>query len=123
VATAGMAVLRYRLASLPQTGQHALPTVKSCHQRIPMKGLRMRADQILPDDVDHGQFQGVTIRKGTVAAFLANARAWTDARASADVRAQASREIARDLPALRALGLFEVLQIRDERLRALVDAA
>jgi len=83
----------------------------------------MRADQILPDDVDHGQFQGVTIRKGAVAAFLANARAWTDARASADVRAQASREIARDLPALRALGLFEVLQIRDERLRALVDAA
>ena len=83
----------------------------------------MRADQILPDDVDHGQFQGVTIRKGTVAAFLANARTWTDAHASADVRAQASREIARDLPALRALGLFEVLQIRDERLRALVDAA
>ena len=24
----------------------------------------MRADQILPDDVDHGRFQGVTIRKG-----------------------------------------------------------
>ena len=83
----------------------------------------MRADQILPDDVNHGRFQGVTIRKGTVAAFLANARTWTDARASAGERAQASREIVRDLPALRALGLFEVLEIRDERLRALVEAA
>jgi len=82
----------------------------------------MRADQILPDDVDHSQFQGVSIRKGTVAAFLANARTWTDAHAGADARGQAAREIARDLPALRALGLFEVLQIRDERLRALVDA-
>ena len=83
----------------------------------------MRADQILPDDVDHGQFRGVTIRKGTVAAFLANARTWADARAGADERAQARAQIEVDLPALRALGLFDVLEIRDERLRALVNAA
>jgi hypothetical protein len=83
----------------------------------------MRADQILPDDVDHGQFRGVTIRKGTVAAFLANARTWTDAHASAEARAQASREIARDLPALRALGLFEVLELCDDALRGFVAAA
>ncbi len=81
----------------------------------------MRADQILPDDIDHGQFQGVTIRKGTVAAFLVNARTWADARANADERAAARAQITQDLPALRALGLFEVLEIRDERLRALVD--
>ncbi len=81
----------------------------------------MRADQILPDDVDHGQFQGVAIRKGTVAAFLANARTWADARAGAGERAQAQAQIAEDLPALRALGLFETLEIRDEGLRAFVD--
>ena len=80
----------------------------------------MRADQILPDGVDHGQFGGVTIRKGTVAAFLANARTWTNADAGADERARAQARIAEDLPALRALGLFEVLEIRDDRLRALV---
>ena len=83
----------------------------------------MRADQILPDNVNHGQFQGVTIRKGTVAAFLANARAWTDARTGADERAQARAQILEDLPALRALGLFDVLEVRDERLRALIEAA
>ena len=81
----------------------------------------MRADQILPDDVNHGQFDGLTIRKGPVAAFLANARTWTRADAGADERAQAQSQIAEDLPALRALGLFEVLEIRDERLRALVE--
>ena len=81
----------------------------------------MRADQILPDDVNHGQFDGLTIRKGTVAAFLANARTWTRADADADERARAQSQIAEDLPALRALGLFEVLEIRDERLRALVE--
>ena len=81
----------------------------------------MRADQVLPDDVNHGQFNGLTIRKGTVAAFLANARAWTRADAGAHDRAQAQAQIAEDVPALRALGLFEVLEIRDERLRALID--
>ena len=83
----------------------------------------MRADQILPDDVDHGQFRGVTIRKGTVAAFLANARTWADTRASPDERGQAQDQIVKDLPALRALGLFDVLLIRDDRLRAFVDRA
>jgi len=83
----------------------------------------MRADQILPDDVDHARFAGLTIRKGTVAAFLANARTCTRADASESERSQAQARIAEDLPALRALGLFEVLEIRDDRLRAWCDAA
>ena len=80
----------------------------------------MRADQILPDDLDHGRFDGVVIRKGTVAAFLANARTWADACANASARAQAECDLVESLPALRALGLFDVLEIRDERLRAFV---
>ena len=83
----------------------------------------MRADQILPDDADHARFAGLTIRKGTVAAFLANARTWARADAGADERAQAQARIVEDLPALRALGLFEVLEIRDERLRELASRA
>ncbi len=83
----------------------------------------MRADQILPDDADHARFAGLTIRKGTVAAFLANARTWTRTDAGADERAQAWARIVEDLPALRALGLFDVLEIRDERLRELARRA
>ena len=78
----------------------------------------MKAQDVLPDDVNQGEFQGVMVRKGTVGAFLANARAWCDAtreRREAAGRAQA-------LPALRALGLFEVLQLRDPALRAWVEA-
>jgi uncharacterized protein len=81
----------------------------------------MRADQILPDDASHARFGGLTIRKGTVAAFLANARTWTRAEAGADERAHAQARIAEDLPALRALGLFDVLQVRDAGLRALIE--
>jgi len=82
----------------------------------------MRADQVLPDDVNHGQFNGVTVRKGTVAAFLANARTWADRAASPEDRVQAQAQIVEDLPALRALGLFDVMEIRDEALRAFVAA-
>ena len=79
----------------------------------------MRAEELLPDDVNQGEINGVTVRKGSVGAFLANARTLTDP--AAEARAIAEHDLAALLPALRALGLFEVLQIRDERLRALAE--
>ncbi|AUT75076.1 hypothetical protein [Paraburkholderia hospita] len=81
----------------------------------------MRAEQLLPDHADHIDVGGTTIRKGTVAAFLANARVWSDAQASETARAQAAADIVDALPALRATGLFEVLAIRDCELRAWID--
>jgi hypothetical protein len=52
---------------------------------------------------------------------LVNARVLTDPAASAESRATAERDILEALPALRAIGLFDVLQVRDERLRLLVE--
>lgn len=80
----------------------------------------MRAEQVLPDNVDQVELRGVTIRKGTVAAFLANARVWTDPQASESARAEAGTDMADALPVLRALGLFDVFDIRDVALRAWV---
>jgi hypothetical protein len=82
----------------------------------------MRAKQVLPDHVDQADFNGMTTRKGTVAAFLANARVWTDRGDSEEARARAETDIVDALPALRAIGLFDVLEIRDVSLRAWVDA-
>ena len=82
----------------------------------------MRAKDVLPDGTDQSEFNGVTVRKGTVGAFLANARVLTDAAASPDIRSAAERDIIEALPALRALGLFDILSVRDDRLRALVEA-
>ena len=62
------------------------------------------------------------MRKGTVGAFLANAKVWADRTSSDEARTIAERDIVDALPALRAVGLFEVLSIRDERLRAFIDA-
>jgi hypothetical protein len=67
----------------------------------------MRAQDVLPDGVDQIQFNWISVRKGSVAAFLPNARVLADAEA---------------VPALCATGLFDVLQPRDETVRAFVDA-
>jgi hypothetical protein len=82
----------------------------------------MRAEQVLPDDVNQVELHGVTIRKGTVAAFVANARVWSDPGASDAARAEAEADIADALPVLRALGLFDVFEIRDASLREWVRA-
>ncbi|AIO99857.1 hypothetical protein ACUTFY_24120 [Burkholderia pseudomallei] len=82
----------------------------------------MKAEAVLPDHVNRVEIDGVSIRKGTVAAFLASARVWTDEQAAAHAREEAERDLLDTLPSLRVLGLFDVLEIRDARLRAFVDA-
>lgn len=77
----------------------------------------MRAEHVLPDHVDQVDINGATVRKGTVAAFLANARVWTDPASTQAAHAVAATDIVTALPALRAVGLFDVLEIRDARLR------
>jgi hypothetical protein len=82
----------------------------------------MRAEDCLPDVINESLIDGARVRKGTVGACLANAKVWSDRTASDEARIIAERDIVDALPALRALGLFEVLNIRDDRLRAFVDA-
>ena len=83
----------------------------------------MRAEDVLADQQNQGQFNGVTVRKGTVGAFLANARLWLDETTSDAERSIAERDILDALPALHALGLFDILQVRDSALRELVSVA
>jgi hypothetical protein len=83
--------------------------------------IHMRADEILADKVNETEVNGVVVRKGSVGAFLINARTLSDPAASDEARSIAERDIIEALPALRALGLFDILQIRDERLRAFVE--
>ncbi|GEN25225.1 hypothetical protein HCU01_31740 [Halomonas cupida] len=83
----------------------------------------MQAEDMLPGGQDQVERDGVVIRKGTVGAFLVNARLWCDPATSALLRQDAEHDIINSLPALRALGLFDVLAIRDSALRKLVEAA
>lgn len=88
-----------------------------------LAALSRRAEDVLPDDVNYAEFNSVTIRKGSVAAFLTNASVWANPETDAGERALAEREIMATLPALQALGLFEVLEVHNEGLRALVESS
>ncbi|MBM7334787.1 hypothetical protein [Alloalcanivorax marinus] len=83
----------------------------------------MRADDILADQQNSLERNGTLIRKGSVGAFLANARLWLDQDTETQRRHQAEQHLRELLPALEALGLFELLEVRDPALRAWLDAA
>ncbi|WP_129416513.1 hypothetical protein [Pseudomonas aeruginosa] len=80
----------------------------------------MKAEDILPDRQDRIRLGGVEIRKGSVGAFIANARLLLEEELPAEQRRQAEDDLRALLPAIRALGLLELFELRDARLRTLV---
>ncbi|ALA84299.1 TPA: hypothetical protein ACKQCJ_001917 [Stenotrophomonas maltophilia] len=83
----------------------------------------MKPQDILPDNQDDMHVNGLTVRKGSVGAFLASVRDWQDPAGSAATRAAAEVDLRDLLPALHALGLFRVMTARDPVLQRLIDAA
>ncbi|AHY57212.1 hypothetical protein [Stenotrophomonas rhizophila] len=81
----------------------------------------MRPEDLLPDDHNHVQRAGITVRKGSVGAFLANATILLDADQDPAARNAAERDLLALLPGLHALGLFDVLVPKDAALRQLVE--
>jgi len=77
----------------------------------------MKAQDIIPDGQDFAVIDGHTVRKGSVGAFLANARVLEDANAPADARRIARDDLLSLVPTLDALGLFDVFELRSPALR------
>lgn len=77
----------------------------------------MKAQDIIPDGQDFTVIDGHTVRKGSVGAFLANARVLEDPNATADERRIARDDLAALTPTLDALGLFDVFELRSPALR------
>jgi hypothetical protein len=78
-------------------------------------------EDVLPDGVEGGDFNGTYVRKGTVAAFIANAKMLDDLqRGSAEYEAVAGH-IRSMKPALEAAGLFDVFEIRNPAVAEILD--
>jgi len=82
----------------------------------------MKAEDILPDHINTTTIDGLTIRKGTVAAFVVNAKTYLNPDSSPDERAQAKAAALEAVPALQALGIFDVFTIADSGLRETIAA-
>lgn len=83
----------------------------------------MKAHEMLPDGQNTVRVDGVTVRKGSVGAFLASWRICRDETRPAAEREAAKADLLALLPALRALGLFEALAPRDPELRRWIEEA
>ena len=80
----------------------------------------MKAEDILPDGQDTVQAQGITVRKGSVAAFVANVGALTDPETPPPQREACLQHLRELVPSLRVLQLFDVFELRDPAVRELV---
>lgn len=81
----------------------------------------MKPSAILPDNINNVEINGQTLRKGSVAAFLANVNIIEN---SSDTTGQAYTEALKDMlelvPALDLLGVFKHLALRSENIKTII---
>lgn len=76
----------------------------------------MRAEELFPAGPDTVEVDGVTVRKGSIAAFVQNAIAIASCEAASQAYRQALADLPATLPALRAARVFEVFELRSPAL-------
>lgn len=83
----------------------------------------MVPEDILADGQQHLDLDGLRVRKGSVAAFMANVRLLDAPDCLPAARERARADLLALLPGLRALGLFDVFALKSAAAQAIVDAA
>jgi hypothetical protein len=73
-------------------------------------------EHLLPDDKSFAEMNGITIRKGTMGAFLANLRILSDMPSDAPDREAIVEQVRQALPTMRENGLFELFILRSSEL-------
>jgi len=83
----------------------------------------VRPEDILPDNVDVGVMDGgVQVRKGTIGAFIANAKNLSVLESGTPEYDEVVAQLRALAPALKAVGVFEIFDLRSSDLRnVLVD--
>ena len=76
---------------------------------------------VLADGQEYAEFEGVSVRKGSVAAFIGNVRALAEVEPSGPRWTEIVEQMRELKPALIRIGVLDVFEIRDPQLRALVD--
>jgi hypothetical protein len=79
----------------------------------------MKAQDILPDNTNSTEIGGMQIRKGSVAAFMANL-AIIEEPANYDLYQTAVEDITELVPVMEALGVFTHFKLRSEKAVSLI---
>ena len=83
----------------------------------------VKPEDILSDDQNTATFGGLTLRKGTVAAALANAEVLESSQSTVSEKLDARNMIEELAPALVALGLNKHLIWRNPEIQKIIDEA
>jgi hypothetical protein len=73
-------------------------------------------EHLMPDDKSFAEVNGITVRKGTMGAFLANLRILSSMPPDAPDREAVVEQVRRALPTMRENGLFELFSFRSPEL-------
>ncbi|GAB2819073.1 hypothetical protein GCM10027176_24330 [Actinoallomurus bryophytorum] len=79
-------------------------------------------EDVLPDGVDGTVLNGVQVRKGSVAAFVANAKNLQRLAPGTEEHGRVSDQLRALAPAVAAVGLFDVFEARSPELRKIIAA-
>lgn len=82
----------------------------------------VKPEDVLPDGQEYAEFEGVSVRKGSVAAFVGNVRALAAVEPSSPQWDEIVAQLRELKPVLARIGVLEVFEVRDPELRALVDS-
>jgi hypothetical protein len=82
----------------------------------------VRPEDLLPTGVDSGVINGVEVRKGSVAAFVANAKRLNELEPTSQEYVEVLTQLQQLVPALRAVGVFDVFTPRSPALAEIIGA-
>jgi hypothetical protein len=81
----------------------------------------IRPEDVLPDADSSTTFGGIDVRKGTIAAFVVNAKQLDELDADDPRRTAVEAQLRALAPALRAVGVLDVFVPRSAEVSALLD--
>ncbi|QUQ68388.1 hypothetical protein [Kutzneria sp. CA-103260] len=82
----------------------------------------VKPQDVLADGQEYAEFDGVSVRKGSVAAFIGNVHALAEVEADGPQWVEIVAQLRELKPALIRIGVLDVFEIRDPKLRELVDS-
>ena len=77
----------------------------------------VRPEDVLPDGAEFGVFDNVRVRKGTIAAFIANVRTLDGLEPGTSGYDAVAEQLRAAVPALEAVGLFDIFEVKSPQLR------
>jgi len=88
---------------------------------MPEKRKSVTPQDVIPDGDDAAEFQGVQVRKGTVKAVIENANALKGMTPGTPEYEATVAQLHELRPALVALGVFDVLKVKDPVIAAIIE--